>query len=272
MEEIVSLQNAKVKKWTGLHHKKERDASGLFLVEGEHLIGEALHEFTFPAKLIPSVRSTLKDPIKSTLVQCESGWYRAICVPVIFTGTFFIGGDNMSDAIAEVQQAALQAIEAAKTLEELNNVKVQYLGKKGEVQALMNEMRALPKEEKPAFGQKVNVCKQEVSDALDAKQQELEVQATASKLSAEKIDVTLPGDIVRLGTTHPLILIQQEIEDLFLGMGYKIAEGPELEQDHYNFELANIPQDHPARDMQIPSILIQIHCCAHIRLRCRCGN
>ena len=170
----------------------------------------------------------------------------------------------MSDAIAEVQQAALQAIEAAKTLEELNNVKVQYLGKKGEVQALMNEMRALPKEEKPAFGQKVNVCKQEVSDALDAKQQELEVQATASKLSAEKIDVTLPGDIVRLGTTHPLILIQQEIEDLFLGMGYKIAEGPELEQDHYNFELANIPQDHPARDMQDtfyidPNTLLRTH-------------
>lgn len=170
----------------------------------------------------------------------------------------------MSDAIGEVQLAALQAIEAAKTLEELNNVKVQYLGKKGEVQALMNEMRALPKEKKPAFGQKVNVCKQEVSDALAVKQQELEVQATASKLSAEKIDVTLPGDVIRLGTTHPLILIQQEIEDLFLGMGYKIAEGPELEQDHYNFELANIPQDHPARDMQDtfyidPNILLRTH-------------
>lgn len=170
----------------------------------------------------------------------------------------------MSDAIGEVQLAALQAIKAAKTLEELNNVKVQYLGKKGEVQALMNEMRALPKEKKPAFGQKVNVCKQEVNDALAVKQQELEVETTASKLSAEKIDVTLPGDVIRLGTTHPLILIQQEIEDLFLGMGYKIAEGPELEEDYYNFELANIPQDHPARDMQDtfyidPNTLLRTH-------------
>ena len=170
----------------------------------------------------------------------------------------------MSDKITEVQQAALQAVNGAKTLAELNEVKVQYLGKKGEIQALMSEMRALPKEEKPAFGQKVNVCKQEVSDALDKKQQELEVNATASKLEEEKIDITLPGDTVRLGTTHPLILIQQEIEDLFLGMGYKIAEGPELEQDHYNFELANIPQDHPARDMQDtfyidPNTLLRTH-------------
>ena len=128
----------------------------------------------------------------------------------------------MSDKITEVQQAALKAVNEAKTLAELNEVKVQYLGKKGEIQALMSEMRALPKEEKPAFGQKVNVCKQEVSDALDKKQQDLEVNATASKLVEEKIDITLPGDTVRLGTTHPLILIQQEIEDLFLGMSLLI--------------------------------------------------
>ena len=170
----------------------------------------------------------------------------------------------MSDKITEVQQAALKAVNEAKTLAELNEVKVQYLGKKGEIQALMSEMRALPKEEKLAFGQKVNVCKQEVSDALDKKQQDLEVNATASKLVEERIDITLPGDTIRLGTTHPLILIQQEIEDLFLGMGYKIAEGPELEQDHYNFELANIPQDHPARDMQDtfyidPNTLLRTH-------------
>jgi phenylalanyl-tRNA synthetase alpha chain len=144
----------------------------------------------------------------------------------------------MSEQIADVQQAALQAIEHAQTLNELNEVKVQYLGKKGEIQALMSQMRALPKEEKPAFGQMVNDCKETVTEVLEKKQQDLEVQATAAKLEQEKIDVTLPGDTIRLGTTHPLILIQNEIEDLFLGMGYKVAEGPELEQDHYNFELA----------------------------------
>jgi phenylalanyl-tRNA synthetase alpha chain len=170
----------------------------------------------------------------------------------------------MSEQIADVQQAAVQAIEHAQTLNELNEVKVQYLGKKGEIQALMSQMRALPKEEKPAFGQMVNDCKETVTEVLEKKQQDLEVQATAAKLEQEKIDVTLPGDTIRLGTTHPLILIQNEIEDLFLGMGYKVAEGPELEQDHYNFELANIPADHPARDMQDtfyidPTTLLRTH-------------
>jgi phenylalanyl-tRNA synthetase alpha chain len=170
----------------------------------------------------------------------------------------------MSEQIADVQQAALQAIEHAQTLNELNEVKVQYLGKKGEIQALMSQMRALPKEEKPAFGQMVNDCKETVTEALEKKQQDLEVQATAAKLEHERIDVTLPGDTIRIGTTHPLILIQNEIEDLFLGMGYKVAEGPELEQDHYNFELANIPADHPARDMQDtfyidPTTLLRTH-------------
>ncbi|MCH3961376.1 MAG: phenylalanine--tRNA ligase subunit alpha [Solobacterium sp.] len=170
----------------------------------------------------------------------------------------------MSEQIADVQQAALQAIEHAQTLNELNEVKVQYLGKKGEIQALMSQMRALPKEEKPAFGQMVNDCKETVTEVLEKKQQDLEVQATAAKLEQEKIDVTLPGDTIRIGTTHPLILIQNEIEDLFLGMGYKVAEGPELEQDHYNFELANIPADHPARDMQDtfyidPTTLLRTH-------------
>jgi phenylalanyl-tRNA synthetase alpha chain len=170
----------------------------------------------------------------------------------------------MSDKITEVQNAALAAIDAATTVDELNNVKVQYLGKKGEVQALMSEMRALPKEEKPAFGQKVNVCKQVVSEAIEGKLMSISANETIGRMQAERIDVTLPGDKIRLGTTHPLILIQNELEDLFLGMGYKIAEGPELEQDHYNFELANIPQDHPARDMQDtfyidPNTLLRTH-------------
>ncbi len=170
----------------------------------------------------------------------------------------------MSDKITEVQESALHAIDEAKTLDDLNNVKIQYLGKKGLIQGLMQEMRTLPREEKPAFGQKVNACKQEVTAVLEKKQQELEAAATAAKLEAEKLDITLPGDKVRLGTMHPLIMIQQEIEDLFLGMGYKIAEGPEVEQDYYNFELANIPKDHPARDMQDtfyidPNTLLRTH-------------
>ena len=156
----------------------------------------------------------------------------------------------MSDKVMQVQEEALDAIEQATTLEQLQQVKIQYLGKKGSIQALMSEMKALPPEEKPAFGQKVNVCKDTVAKVLESKEEVLKIAALAGKLEAEKIDVTLAGDIHKLGTTHPLVMIQQEIEDLFLSMGYKVAEGPEVEQDYYNFELANTPKDHPARDMQ----------------------
>ena len=168
------------------------------------------------------------------------------------------------DKILTVQQEALDAIAAADDLEKLNAVKIRYLGKKGSIQALMSEMKSLPQEEKPAFGQKVNVCKQEVSEALEKRQAVLEEGALAEQLIREKIDITLPGTLKTPGTTHPLLMIQQELEDLFLGMGYKVAEGPEVELDYYNFELANIPKDHPARDMQDtfyidPNTLLRTH-------------
>lgn len=170
----------------------------------------------------------------------------------------------MDEKILEVQTAALKAIEAAQSPDELAQVRVQYLGKKGSIQELMSYMRSLSKEEKPAFGQKVNVCKQTVSEAVEKRQAELQKTAVLARMEEEKIDVTLPGSRLSLGTTHPLIMIQQEIEDLFLGMGYTVAEGPEVEADHYNFELANIPKDHPSRDMQDtfyidPNTLLRTH-------------
>ncbi|MGM9976124.1 MAG: phenylalanine--tRNA ligase subunit alpha [Bulleidia sp.] len=170
----------------------------------------------------------------------------------------------MSDRIEEVRSQALQAVASAENLDQLNQIRVQYLGKKGLIQDMMKAMKDLPKEEKPAFGQKVNVLKSEVSTAVETKQVELAKIATVQKLERERIDITLAGDALRLGTTHPLVMIQQEIEDLFIGMGYKVAEGPEVEQDYYNFELANIPKDHPARDMQDtfyvdPNTLLRTH-------------
>ena len=168
------------------------------------------------------------------------------------------------DKITQVQDEALAAIAGAQNPDELQQVRIQYLGKKGSIQALMAEMKSLPKEEKPAFGQKVNVCKQTVTEALEKRQEELNAGALVQKMESEKIDITLPGDSIRIGTVHPLMMIQQEIEDLFIGMGYKVAEGPEVEQDYYNFELANIPKDHPARDMQDtfyidPNTLLRTH-------------
>lgn len=170
----------------------------------------------------------------------------------------------MIEKITQVQEEALQEIEKADTLELLQQLRITYLGKKGKIQELMSLMRDLSKEDKPAFGQKVNVCKDVVTNAMEEKQKVLSAGALSSKLEKEKIDISLAGEKMEIGTIHPLILIQQEIEDLFVGMGYKVAEGPEVEKDYYNFELANIPQDHPARDMQDtfyidPETLLRTH-------------
>ena len=170
----------------------------------------------------------------------------------------------MIEKITQVQEEALQEIEKADTLELLQQLRITYLGKKGKIQELMSLMRDLSKEDKPAFGQKVNVCKDVVINAMEEKQKVLSAGALSSKLEKEKIDISLAGEKMEIGTIHPLILIQQEIEDLFVGMGYKVAEGPEVEKDYYNFELANIPQDHPARDMQDtfyidPETLLRTH-------------
>ncbi len=170
----------------------------------------------------------------------------------------------MSDQMEQVLREALEAIQSAETPDALNEVRIRFLGKKGSIQALMSLMKDLSKEEKPAFGQKVNALKTEVSEKLEARREELSAMAQTAKMASEKIDITLAGTKLEIGTIHPLIMIQQELEELFVGMGYKIAEGPEVEEDYYNFELANIPQDHPARDMQDtfyidPNTLLRTH-------------
>lgn len=168
------------------------------------------------------------------------------------------------EKIQEVQQDGLKAIEECSSLEQLNQVRIDYLGKKGHVQSLMALMKDLSKEEKPVFGQKVNVCKQTLTAALEQKQEVLKVEALKNQLVKEKIDITLTGYKPVVGTVHPLMMIQQELEDLFVGMGYSVAEGPEIELDLYNFERANLPKDHPARDMQdtfyiTPQTLLRTH-------------
>ena len=166
--------------------------------------------------------------------------------------------------ISTVKQEALDKIASASSTQELQDIRIAYLGKKGSIQALMAEMKNLPKEEKPVFGQQVNAVKQEVTVALSEKMEELKKAELAESLKKEKIDITLEGYKMERGTVHPLTMIQQELEDLFIGMGYKVAEGPEVELDYYNFELANLPKDHPARDMQDtfyidPNTLLRTH-------------
>ena len=168
------------------------------------------------------------------------------------------------EEIQSVKEEALQKIAEAGDLDTLQQLRVSYLGKKGSVQQLMAVMKTLPREEKPAFGQQVNQVKKEITDALGARMEQVQKEAVAKRLKTEKIDITLAGEDMERGTVHPLMMIQQELEDLFIGMGYKVAEGPEVEQDYYNFELANLPKDHPARDMQDtfyidPNTLLRTH-------------
>ena len=151
--------------------------------------------------------------------------------------------------LEKMKSEVLSLVEKAddKTLEEL---RIEYLSKKGKIQGLMAQMRELSAEEKPKFGQLVNDLKNEVTNAIESRKEILESALLNEKLNAEKIDISLDAYNPKLGTLHPLTLVQRELEDVFIGMGYNVAEGPEVEMDLYNFTRANTPEGHPARDIQ----------------------
>ncbi|NLC94160.1 MAG: phenylalanine--tRNA ligase subunit alpha [Bacilli bacterium] len=150
----------------------------------------------------------------------------------------------------EIAKQALTEIENAKSLRELNDVRIKYLGKKGPIQEAMKIMKDLDEEGRKAFGKLANDTKNAITEALEAKERVLQEEELKRKLEAEKIDVTLPSRKQTLGIAHLTQQVIMEIEDIFLGMGYTIAEGPEVESDYFNFEMLNLPKGHPARDMQ----------------------
>lgn len=152
--------------------------------------------------------------------------------------------------VAELKETAMKAIRECQSNAELNQLRVLYLGKKGPIQEIMKSMKDLSKEERPAFGALINEVKKEISAVLEERKSILETKEMAEKLEQEKLDISLSGYCPKQGNIHPLMLVQQELEDVFVGLGYRVAEGPEVECDLYNFERANIPKDHPARDMQ----------------------
>ncbi|MGE5550203.1 MAG: phenylalanine--tRNA ligase subunit alpha [Bacteroidota bacterium] len=151
------------------------------------------------------------------------------------------------DAMA---RETLAAVEAARDLESLNGLRQKYLGRKGDLTNALRSLGELPPAERPRAGERLNALRGALEEALQKKTEALGRAAEEARLAAERLDVLLPGRRRRLGAIHPLRAVLDRIEEIFLGMGFAIAEGPEIELDYYNFQALNMPQDHPARDMQ----------------------
>lgn len=166
----------------------------------------------------------------------------------------------MENLKAEVKKQ----LAACKKIQDVQDIRVKYLGKKGEITGLMKNMKNLSPEERPAFGQLVNATRTEVEQWIEARREEVKAQELVQRLQAETIDITLPGRISAIGHEHPLHITRKKMEQAFLRMGFSLVEGPEIETDYYNFQCLNFPDDHPARDMQdsmyiTDSILLRTH-------------
>ncbi len=156
----------------------------------------------------------------------------------------------MKDKLLALKQEALAELDPVSELQQLNELRVKYLGKKGPLTEILRGMGALSAEERPVIGQVANDVRGAIEAVIEQKLEALNRKQTEARLKSETIDVTLPGRPAAQGAVHPLNKVIQEIEDIFIGMGYTVAEGPEVEQDYYNFEALNLPKNHPARDMQ----------------------
>ncbi len=154
----------------------------------------------------------------------------------------------MKEMLEKIRLEALEQLNADGA--DIEQIKIKYLGKKGELTAVLRGMGALSAEERPIVGQLANEVRSAIENAIAAKAAEQAAYALEEKLKAEKLDVTMPGTPAPVGHIHPLTQVQRELEDIFIGMGFSIVEGPEVELDYYNFQALNIPENHPARDTQ----------------------
>lgn len=156
----------------------------------------------------------------------------------------------MREKLQAIREEAIAKIEAAKDLDALNEIKVNVLGKKGDLTQVLKSMKDVAPEERPKVGQMVNDTRSAIEERLENVKKEIARKLREEKMKNEVIDVTLPGTMHMKGHRHPNQIALEELERVFIGMGYEIVEGPEVEYDHYNFELLNIPANHPAKDEQ----------------------
>lgn len=156
----------------------------------------------------------------------------------------------MKDKLKSIREEAIRQIEASDALDKLNDVRVTFLGKKGELTSVLKSLKDVAPEERPKVGQMVNETRQAIENILEESKKKLEAAAREEKLKKEVIDVTLPAKKNHVGHRHPNTIALEEVERIFVGMGYEVVEGPEVEYDYYNFEALNIPANHPAKDEQ----------------------
>jgi len=180
---------------------------------------------------------------------------------------------GMKEKIAEIHALLSSELAQADSMQALDALRVKILGKKGELTALLRGMGQLSPEERPAAGQLINVAREEMTALLDERQAAIKARDREAALAAETIDVTQPAPQPLLGSEHPLTLALNEVVDCFTGMGFEVVEGPEVELDHFNFELLNIPKNHPARDAQDTfyiddNIVLRTHTSPCRRARC----
>ena len=170
----------------------------------------------------------------------------------------------ISEKIEAIKAAVMEELAKSEHLQDIQDIRVKFLGKKGELTAIMKEMKNLSKEDRPKVGQLVNTARNAIEEQLNAKLEEVKAKELAAKIESEKIDITLPGRKPVTGHEHPLHQTLRLMEDSFLRMGFSIVEGTDIESDYYNFQCLNLPEDHPARDMQdsmyiTDNILLRTH-------------
>ena len=156
----------------------------------------------------------------------------------------------MKQQLEEIKSRAAAALANAKLPQEIDELRVRFLGKKGELTGILKQMGKLSPEERPVIGQLANEVRSWIETDIETRLTEIKASQMAARLESEKLDVTLPGKHPQFGAKHPLSIVLDEIKEIFIGMGFEIADGPEVETDYYNFEALNIPKDHPARDTQ----------------------
>lgn len=157
---------------------------------------------------------------------------------------------GMKEQLEEMRRQALEELSSTQAVKDLEDFRVRFMGKKGAVTGLLRGMGALPAEDRPKMGQLVNQLRQELEDAVADKMRTLQEEKKAARLAAETLDVTMPGTKAKIGGLHPLNVVLNDIIGIFQSMGFDVVDGPEVETDYYNFQALNVPEDHPARDMQ----------------------